>query len=473
MPWSWLRSRGFECSLVLFFVLLAVNTTLRLTWTGEGRRASYVVGMDPNCYYAFGHSVWFDHDVRMRNQYEHIIETQPKWLADQFAALLRENLDRPPNRFPAGAGLVAVPALAVAEALVWLAGGRGVSPFALVYVLAFYWTQLLLGVAALWLLHWILRRWFDCGIATISVWAACLCGPMIFYLVYDPGMPHLAGLFFAAGTVAAWLKGREACDSPRAAAAWGIAFGAMYGIALMVRPYNLPLGILALEPLAVTTMARHRGEQRALRGAVLFLTVAVVATLVAFLPQMLIWHAQYGHLIANPQGHRFWHWPRYWASVLVSRRHGLLFWAPAYVFAFSGLALAWRRMHHPAVVFTLVLLGAIWMMGAWRTWWLGVAFGMRGFIDFLYVIAFGFGALIACAPARFGRRAKVIAVELLVLFALINAHLAIAFRAGAVYVDGPLFWLDSVSYGKEYKAQLVRDWRTWTEFSPGSRAPLY
>jgi hypothetical protein len=59
-----------------------------------------------------------------------------------------------------------------------------------------------------------------------------------------------------------------------------------------------------------------------------------------------------------------------------------------------------------------------------------------------------------------------------VLFALVNLHLILCFRGGVITVDGPLFWLDTVSRGKAYKAQVAREWRIWTDWGEGRRAGL-
>ena len=78
--------------------------------------------------------------------------------------------------------------------------------------------------------------------------------------------------------------------------------------------------------------------------------------------------------------------------------------------------------------------------------------------------AFGFGALFLWAERMQLRSWQSIATKLMVLFFIVNVHLSIAFRSGAIYVDGPLYWLDSISHGKKYKAQLGRDWAVISEW---------
>jgi hypothetical protein len=105
-------------------------------------------------------------------------------------------------------------------------------------------------------------------------------------------------------------------------------------------------------------------------------------------------------------------------------------------------------------------------------WWLGVSFGMRGFVDLMPVFALGFGTAFTLLEGRLEGRRGVVVAEVIALFFIVNLHLAVAFRGRCIWVDGPLYWTASVSEGAKYKAQLRLEWKTWTDCGPGSRLGL-
>lgn len=472
-----LLRRAWLLFLILWLVLVA-HAALRITFKLDVRDVPYVVGTDSNCYYAFAHSLCFDRDVNFLNQYAFIIRTQPDWQGGAFREFIARNPGKGENPFPAGTGLAAIPFLAVTQAVVLLlkmAGFVGnVSPFALIYVLAFYTAQITYGLGAIWLVLRFLGKHFDPWPSRFAVAATVLCGPTIYYFLYDQGMPHLAGAFFAALTVLAWSNWRAARKS-RPAALWALVAGLGYGMAVSVRPYNAPLVLLLAEPLfcALCPVAVREPKPVVMKSRVAIATViAAIGALIGFLPQLLVWHAQYGTWIANQQGHTFRLLPPHLLKVLFSRRHGLFFWSPFFVAAFAGLILAMRTRRRMSVLLLLVFCGTWWMMGNWRVWWLGVSFGMRGFIDLMYVFAFGFAALVTWMLHIYPRRARLVAVELMLLFTLLNVHLMTAWRSGAILVDGPLYYVDSVLYPDRYEATLRRDWQSLTHFSPSHRASL-
>ena len=96
-----------------------------------------------------------------------------------------------------------------------------------------------------------------------------------------------------------------------------------------------------------------------------------------------------------------------------------------------------RAILLPALALLAVFLGVTYMYGNWRIYWLGVSFGMRGYVDLPCVFVFGFAAVTIWLALRIGRqRAGSIARLLTMLFALVNLHLMVAFQSGAVWVDG-------------------------------------
>jgi hypothetical protein len=464
---------GLGVWLSLLWVLAVARLLLSMTQAGPDGRAPYVIGFDENCYYVYARSLLFDGDWDFTNDYRFIVETQPSALATPFAEYLRERPRYPRNHFSPGTGLAALPFMGVARVVdhvrAALTDRPLASPFASWYIFAFSLANITYGVGALWLAGYLLRRWFDASAVSFGVWASALTGPYVFYLFYGHGMSHLPVAFFVSLSLVLWLRWREA--GGRAGAGWALGTGLAGGMALCARSTSLPLVlVVCLEPLLAAWRRGGAGElmRRVPQGL-----LAVVAAAVAFSPQLLAWRVMYDSWMANAYGFSARVVPPHALEVLFSRRHGLFFWSPFYLVAAAGLLASVRRGRHPAAAFCLILAGVVWIYGNWRLWWLGVSFGMRGFVDYVALFAFGFAAVEAMAVSRKGPRMRIVLRELAVLFTVVNLHLVHAFRSGAIYVDGPLYWLDSVSHGRQYKEQFRREWRVWTDFRPGSRASLF
>jgi hypothetical protein len=60
----------------------------------------------------------------------------------------------------------------------------------------------------------------------------------------------------------------------------------------------------------------------------------------------------------------------------------------------------------------------------------------------------------------------------LVLAVAVNLHLAVAFRAGIIWTDGPLRWSMTVSDPVRYREQLRIDWDLWSNWTRDFRHPL-
>ena len=430
-------------------------------------------GFDDNCYFVFGRSLVLDGDWDFSNEFAHLVATQPEATAVNFREALAEREGPPPNFYPPGTGLAAVPFIAAARGADLLRARIGrtwpASPFSPLYPYAFLLSGITYGALALVLTRALVRRWLGPDDAPLAVWAAVLCGPPVFYIVYAPGMSHATSAFFVAATLLAWTRWRSD-PGGRAALVWAAVAGVCAGFAVSVRTTNVVLALPLAEPM-LTALLRYRRENAPIRPRLVQSALMVSGGLAGVAPLLLAWRILYGSWFANPLQYRMAGLPVHFFEVLFARLHGLFFWAPLYLVAAAGMVVLVRR--HRAllpVVLTVPALAVVY--GYWYQWWLGASFGMRGFVDLMPVFALGFGAVFAALARWRPARGRVIAWELVLCFALLNFHLATAFRGGAVFVDGPLYWLDTISHSETYKMRLWRDRMAYTDFSEGARHPL-
>jgi len=117
-------------------------------------------------------------------------------------------------------------------------------------------------------------------------------------------------------------------------------------------------------------------------------------------------------------------------SVLASYNHGLLLWYPAMVILLI-LPLLRKRTRGWGWL-GLALVGPLVVIyGSWNPWWLGGAFGPRGILDVVAVVAVG-GAL-GLAALRPGERA--LALGLCVICAFVTVELMSGYWNGTLWFD--------------------------------------
>jgi hypothetical protein len=475
MPRERKSDRWFALSMLILWIAASVNCFLQYSYTGIIKTQPYLVGIDQNCYFAYARSLLFDADLNFTNEYRFLAETQPASTAEVFQAMVKQSPHSPQNPFNLGTGLAALPALALARAFfsgMHLIGlSRAVSGFASIYPLLFLLTNITYGVLALACCYAFLRRWFSPAICAAAAWAVLLSGPMLYYLWGEPGMSHLTGAFFTSAGLLCWSYWSQATQLQRKCIFARLA-GFCCIFAAVVRPYDLPAAVILVQPMAAYFFQRRNGLTSPPRTVLLPYCFAALGCMLAALPQLIAWRIQFGTWIANTTNYPLpWRSP-YALHVLFSRRHGLFFWSPGLLLAIVALTLYIRHHRTPAAWLLAIFLAVTWMAGAWWYYWIGVSFGMRTYVDHPLPFAFGFAVIAGWLTQRLGPRALHVAWESIALLALINIHLILCFRGGIIYVDGPLYWLDSVSKGKLYKAQLQREVRYWTDFTPENRAHL-
>jgi hypothetical protein len=174
---------------------------------------------------------------------------------------------------------------------------------------------------------------------------------------------------------------------------------------------------------------------------------AVLAWLVVFSPQMVVWHALYGRAFALPQGPSFLQWlAPHPIAVLFSENHGLFTWTPLVVLSVWGLAkfaTGHRRFALPLAGFVL----ASWYVNAAvADWWAGEAFGARRFLSLFPLFVLGLATWLfrpggAPATRRIASVAALVAVTWLLLFQyelFMKGYISVApYPRGGVH-----FWLD-------------------------------
>ncbi|MBI1292859.1 hypothetical protein GC173_16725 [bacterium] len=376
-------------------------------------------GWDENHYFAWSRSLIVDGDLEFRDDFEFLASLRGvSPLSETFREALAHTEPTPtghfPNKYGVGTAVLGSPGLLLARAAVVMHGSDQVHPQASIYMLGHLLSLVVVGFMGLLGSWFLLRRLSFCErTSTLAVTLVALGTPLWGYIWFWTGMAHAAGfaaiVWFALASHAWWgavVSGKPMVGLLMRAALMG---GAL-GLAMLVR---YPNAVAALLPFSLVVTAWLGAEAdvrgRLLRGAVASLPVAAVASIVAFLPQMLAWKAVYGsYLLYSYEGEQIHHVPVHALQVLIGTRNSLLLWSPLVVAAVLGLAVAPRELRGWAVGGGLVLVAFLWIYGSWEAYSLGSSFGMRGFVDASAFWMIGVAGLLRWSEQGKGRRVAIL-----------------------------------------------------------------
>ena len=357
-----------------------------------------LIGSDGVGYYAILRSVVIDHDLDFTNEFAYY-----RWVRPEIP--LRPD-GRPANHFSVGTALLWLPFFLVAHALA-LAGsalGLAVRPDGLgfLYQGAASVGSICYGAAGFALIHRSASRLFGNAAALASVAALWLASNSIYYMVVEPSMAHMVGLFSVAALYTYWHQ-RIWQRAP--VLRDGVLLGLLGGLVLLVRLQDATLLLAPYGYLLWGALAGQTPLTPAPRRAWLTVGIATAAgTVIAFLPQLLAWRLSYGTWLAWPYLHErtpsfYWLQPQF-AGVLVLPGRGMFVWHPVYALAALGLVLLARRQRALTALLGASFVMSVYVVAAWWGWDQGDSFGGRMFVSGMWTWGVGLAALIAALPAR-------------------------------------------------------------------------
>lgn len=260
------------------------------------------------------------------------------------------------------------------------------------------------GLLGLRLTFTLVRRKLGVAAARFGVVGAAMATPLAFYLITQPLYQHACAFFSVALLVERWDAWRSPDGMPLRR--WA-ALGALGGLAMLMRQQEgLWFLLPGLDALTELFIALRRGDWprliRTLLGGALFL----VAALLVYSPQLLLWQHYYGSL-RPPQepGHFIWRNPAIVES-LFSMRAGLFPWVPVLYVAVPGLLLVRQRLHGLVWRLGLVFALELWLNGSVWDYHGSWAYGPRRYTDSAGIVALGLGGAYAAAAAVTGTRAR-------------------------------------------------------------------
>ncbi len=345
-------------------------------------------------YFAYLRSLVFDHDVSFANDYRllglgdkaHLFEPTPTGYAHSAWTIGPAIVWAP---FFAGGHLVARQ-LAASRPDV---STNGVSfPYRQSVCIA----GLFYALLGCWFSIRAVARFYPHRLAAASTALVVTGSFMLWYIVKEPSMTHAPSMAAVAGFVWAWLATRDA----RTRSQW-LWLGALAGFMTLIRWQNALFALLpACDAAAILVASARASDIPRLRRTIVNGLLFTASACVAFLPQMVAWHAIYGTWLAvSPVGPQIrWNDPHL-ADILWSSRNGLFSWSPVLYCAAIGLVIfAWAQ---PAIGLPALLVLAVmtYFNASIQDWWGSAGFGGRRFEGTIPIFCFGAAAFLSSAVA--------------------------------------------------------------------------
>lgn len=396
----------FRCSPGVSYGILAAFTVVLLIAfvtldriAPAGRRLAKIAGYDPVNYFGMAHSMLFDHDFNLNNEFTRIHPDGPRWSAVQPGSGL------PGNVWGIGYSMLEIPFLAAGVAADAVAGNPpdGFSRFAILGYCLGNVVMAGLGLMALFTLLYRMGQFWNIpgNLAagySLFVTLAVFFGTNVGYYTFSE-LAHISTFLLVSMFLAHWWKIRSS-NNPRS---W-LVLGLIGGLLSICRWQDiLYLG----GPLIFDLMGPElRSDLRSwLRSRMLY----AIGAGVWWIPQIAEWKIIYGKYLTVPQGDGFLIFPPHFMwQVVMSTRNGWFVWTPLALLGVVGLFYGAVKQARVFVPWIVILGLEVAVVGSMPTWHGFDSFGSRYLLSTAPLAAMGLFTLL-CETSTVARRGLFVA----------------------------------------------------------------
>ncbi|MFZ1659053.1 MAG: hypothetical protein WAT61_09545 [Flavobacteriales bacterium] len=288
-----------------------------------------------------------------------------------------------------------------------------------------------------------LKPRFGTSASVIAVALLCGCTNLYYYASMEPGMSHVYSFFLFAALYHTTLGILRSPSSKRL-----FLLLVIVTMILLVRAANVIVLLVPLLYAASRTKDVVARLNWPLRFPKAFIMGVMVCALM-LLPQLTYWHAITGKFLVFTYGAMgqgfFWSQPHLW-DVLLHPWNGWFLYSPLMLVVMAALLVMAVRGIPGGRTVLLVWLLAWYVIAAWWCWWLGGAFGHRGFVEYLAFLAVP-AAWMVQGILRSSRTLKYAALAVALFLAYLNIGLSWNYASPW---DGPEWTMASVwrEYGR-------------------------
>lgn len=353
------RHRSSSLFMTYALVLVTALTSVFGLWRGtDGEGWKETIRSDARGYYGYLQALFIREDLG-HEPYDH--------------AYVKYTRTGTLNKYYCGTSLLMAPWFGIGHALALTdpdSPTDGTSEYEQKAIGVGAWVYLLLGLLALRALF--LSLGIREAVVAWTLAGLVLGTPLLQYAAMQPGWSHVYSFMAIAAFLLAVRRLSSHTEWP-----WSVAAGALLALVVLIRPVN---GLVVLATPLVIGEGLGSFLSRLLKQRNTLL--AVLAFVVVFAIQPMLWYAQTGHFYEYGYKGEGFHWSRPEViKVLFGFRRGLFLWTPLMLLPALCAFLLWR-INRTKTLFALLYWAVItYVISSWWIWYYGGGFASRVFID--------------------------------------------------------------------------------------------
>ena len=377
------RLRRFSASQVVFLAAVLLASVVRLSYHSNNSTNGYnATSWDALGYYIYLPGFIIYEDVKKLDWFADIDSIYNVSGGQFYQAVELDDGDHV-FKYLGGVAILELPFFLIGHAVA-LATDYPADGFSAPYQYAIIWGAVLWFLFGLWVLKWVLRRYFTDGITALTMLLVVGASNLIQYVSVDGAMSHSFIFPLYALLLYFTIKWHE---QPKRAYLFFI--GLVIGIATISRPTEL---IMIFIPLlwGINEKANFVEKWKVVLTNKIHLVYGALGGFLGVLPQLLYWKHAAGTWVFDVGSKWFFFNP--WWRVLFGFEKGWFIYTPITIFFAIGLFLMKGKPFRKALL-TFCLLN-IWIIISWSDWRYGASYSARALTQSYPIFALALAAVL-------------------------------------------------------------------------------
>jgi len=294
------------------------------------------------------------------------------------------------------------------------------------------------------ILYKILRKWFNLLTSLLTVLAIYFATNLFYYTISSPGYAHCYSFFIL--TLFIYLLDKF-LTKPNLLNS--LFCGLTLGLAVLMRPTSIFYAFLFLLYGVNSIDLLKKRLFWIIKNLKYFIVIAIFM-FIAFIPQMLYWHAVTGNYIVYSYKYSYGQEEHfiYWKNpkiglVLLGVQNGWLVYTPLFFLFIVGLVWMLIKKQLNAIAITVCFILILYANASWWCYTFSCAFGHRAFIEYYPLLSIPIAFLLS---KIFNEKRKVfvkgLMIFLLVIFSFTNLRLSYLHYKDPCWERPSFTWVD-------------------------------
>jgi len=407
---------------IAFTSIVCIWTSSNINWGPD--RASRIIKVDGNGYYAYLPAIFIYHDLHF-GFFEEIAAREG---FQNMGYDYRLNLNgEVVNKYFAGTALAQLPFFLAAHGISRIAG-QPMDGYSRIYLVFISLASLFYLILSIYFLKKILEYYQVSPVnSAISILAIVFGTNLFYYAVYEPSMSHVYSLAFVCIFIYHLIKYFKTPGTGTL-----IVSAAALGIITLIRPVNIL--VLASLPFLAGDSSQLKAGIRLMLRKWKTMILAIGIFLVPLILQSIIYKIQTGSFWVYSYGdERFDFSQPNMFKILFSYRKGLFVYSPVLFISLAGLYFLGKKSASLAAFWAVFFLVLTYFVSCWHQWFYGGSFGSRVYIEFYGFFSILLGTFLQNITQKKYRIALISLLGILVVYSIIQTY---------QYYTGMIHWSD-------------------------------